>query len=259
MGLVTALAAGATAIGPAISAGKSNSAANKAADTATQTARENNALTREIYQENKGVLSPFVASGTGASALLNDFYGITPVATSAAPATPATGATGMGGYGMNREGFGGWMGQGSMGGVRPATTTAPTSAMPKADSRSAFANYIANSDYAFQQGEGNNQINSGYAGAGTVQSGAAMKALERFRQNLQSGYRQQWASGVANQQGVGLAAGSALAGVGQNYAGTIAASNTAASDARANAALSQQSPFANALGMAGAGILKAFG
>ena len=86
-----------------------------------------------------------------------------------------------------------------------------------------------------------------------------MKALENYRQNLQSGYRQQWAGGVANQQGVGLQAGGALAGVATNYGNTIAASNTAASDARANAALSQQNVFGNALGTAGGALLKGFG
>src|SRR5690606_13599881 len=81
--------------------------------------------------------------------------------------------------------------------------------------RDAFNQYIANSDYRFQFGEGANKINSGYAGAGTLQSGSAMKDLERFRQDLQAGYRGEFNSLLGNQQGVGLAGASALAGVGQ--------------------------------------------
>ena len=250
--MVIVAGAGLIAGGSILSSSSANKNANKAADTAAQNSRENNALTKEIYGENKATLSPFVQTGTNAGALLNDFYGIEqPTQT----VQPAATAPAYGGFNFGSgSSFGGFY-------TPPNFTPTPTPAVtqPKADSRSAFANYIGNSDYAFQQQEGNNSVNSGYAGKGTGQSGAAMKALENYRQNLQSGYRNQWASGVANQQGVGLTAAGALAGVSTNYAGTIAASNTAASDARANAALSQQSVFGNALGTLGGGILKGFG
>ena len=251
--------------GSAIASSKANSAAKQASADASATAANNNALTKEIYGENKATLSPFVQTGTNAGALLNDFYGIEQPTQTVQPAAtaPAAGfdwSSFGGGFGGIRDGIGDVMQrmQARQNGQVPQTALATTT-QPKADSRSAFANYIGNSDYAFQQQEGGNAVNSGYAGKGTVQSGAAMKALENYRQNLQSGYRNQWASGVANQQGVGLTAAGALAGVSTNYAGTIAASNTAASDARANAALSQQSVFGNALGTLGGGILKGFG
>lgn len=123
--------------------------------------------------------------------------------------------------------------------------------------RDAFRNYIGNSDYGFQAQEGGNQLNSGYAGAGTLQSGAAMKGLERFRQNLQSGYRTEFNSLLGNQQGVGLSAGSALAGVGQNFVNTISANNNAGASAAANAALYKgaNNPFANTASMLGGTIL----
>ena len=290
MALGTALAIGATVAGSVLSSSKASSNANKAADASVQAARENNALTKEIYQQNKGVLAPFVETGANAGALLNDFYGI-PQAT-AAPATGALASYGVqsgpdyaayvqanpdlvrdfqkvaGKYGNDASAYGEYhwnrYGQFEPGRTLPnstpqAVTAGPATASVTPSAKSAFADYIANSDYAFQQQEGGNQINSGYAGAGTVQSGDAMKALERYRQNLQSGYRQQWAGGVASQQGVGLSAAGALAGVSTNYANTVAASNTAAADARANAALSQQSIFGNGLGTLGAGILKGFG
>lgn len=122
--------------------------------------------------------------------------------------------------------------------------------------QNAFKNFIGNSDYGFQFGEGANAINSGYAGQGTLQSGAAMKALEDYRQNLQSGYRGEFNNLLANQQAVGLGAGSSLAGVGQNYVNTVSANNQNAGDARANAALikGQNNPLANALGVLGGGL-----
>lgn len=270
MGLAAAI--GVAAVGSTvIKTVSGNKAANKAADATAQASAENTALSREIYGQNKEMLSPFVQTGTAAGALLNDFYGIqTPRATvpSAATGTPGTTMSSGGGFG---GGFGGirdmWGGilRGDM--IRgtepmtaqPAATVTPAQA-PGTASRNAFAGYLANSDYAFQQATGNNAVNSGFAGAGTVQSGAAMKALEKYRQDLQSGYRNQWASGVANQQGVGLGAASALAGVGQNYVNTISANNNAAADARANAALRQQNLFGNALGtFAGIGLGGGFG
>lgn len=270
--------------GSALSASSSNKATNKAADTAAATARENNALTKDIYNQNKGILAPFVNTGVAAGGLLNDFYGI-PQATG-----DATGAIGTaaqdgdpdyaayvkanpdlsaefqnvaGRYGNDASSYGQyhWNRYGQFEGralpKEASTAIGRAPDIAPGSSKSAFANYIANSDYGFQQATGNNAVNSGFAGAGTVQSGAAMKALEKYRQNLQSGYRNEWAGGVANQQGVGLSAAGALAGVATNYANTVSASNTAASDARANAALRQQNIIGNAMGTFGSGILAA--
>ena len=285
-----AIGAVASVAGSALSSSKASKNANKAAEIEAATARENNALTREIYSKNEATLSPFVQTGTAAGALLNDFYGIQPQAAHAG-ALASFAPSGMSGpnyagyvnsnpdlmaefsrvsdqFGGDPAAFGEFhyntYGQGE--GRTVPVYGAPSGAAPVTSapitapsSKSAFANYIANSDYAFQQQEGGNAVNSGYAGTGVVQSGAAMKALEKFRQNLQSGYRQQWAGGVANQQGVGVGAAGALAGVSTNFSNTIAASNSAASEARANAALSQQSVFGNALGTAGGALIKGFG
>ena len=122
--------------------------------------------------------------------------------------------------------------------------------------RSAFRQFIDNSDYGFQFGEGANKVNSGYAGAGTLQSGAAMRGLEQFRQNLQAGYRGEFMNALGNQQGVGLAGASALAGQGNNYVNTVSGNNQNAGDAAANAALirGQNNPFANTLGLLGGGL-----
>lgn len=131
-----------------------------------------------------------------------------------------------------------------------------TGAARREEAEKDFRRFIRASDYGFQFGQGANQVNSGYAGAGTLQSGAAMKGLERFRQNLQSGYRGEYLNALANQQGVGLSGASALAGVGQNFVNTISANNQNAGDAAANAALirGQNNPLANALGVLGGGL-----
>lgn len=271
MALATALGIGAAVAGSVISGNKASSNANKAADAQVAVARENNALTRDIYNQNKTTLTPFVNGGVAAGGVLSDFYGIPSV--SAVPSDPnyadyvssnpdlqAEFSRVGGQFGNDPAAYGQYhyntFGK-AEGRAIPGAQAGGT--VPAGTARSAFADYIANSDYAFQQQQGNNAINSGFAGAGTVKSGAAMKALEKYRQNLQSGYRTEWASGVAGQQNVGLGAASALAGVGQNFASMTAANNQSAADARSNAALSQQSGFGNALGALGSGILKGFG
>ena len=122
--------------------------------------------------------------------------------------------------------------------------------------RDAFKNYIGNSDYGFQFGEGANALNSGFAGAGTLQSGAAMKGLEDYRQNLQSGYRNEFMGALGGQQNLGFSAASAQTGVAQNMGNAVMANNQNAADARSNAALikGQNNPFANALSMVGGGL-----
>lgn len=122
--------------------------------------------------------------------------------------------------------------------------------------RDAFRSFIDNSDYGFQFGEGANDVNSGYAGAGMIRSGAAMSDIEKLRQNLQSGYRGEFNSLLDSNRAFGLGAGSALAGVGQNYVGAVTANNNNAGEARANALLYKgaNNPLAGALGMVGGAL-----
>lgn len=122
--------------------------------------------------------------------------------------------------------------------------------------QNAFGNFIKNSDYGFQFGEGANRVNSGYAGNGTVRSGAAMQGIERLRQNLQSGYRGEFNALLGNQQALGMNAASAQAGVATNYSNNVQANNTSAGTAAANAALlrGQNNPFAAMAGLVGGGL-----
>lgn len=207
IGTAAAIGLGIAGVGSFLGAKSQSKAANRASDISYQTAQQNNALTRDIYRQNKQTLAPFVQGGGEAGDQLNALLGLR--------------------------------------GVRAGNLA-----------RNDFGDYLKRSDYGFQFATGANQVNSGYAGAGTLQSGAAMKELERFRQNLQSGYRGEYMNALANQQGVGLGAASALAGVGQNYVNTISANNNNAGTAAANAALVKgaNNPFANTLSLLGGGL-----
>lgn len=120
--------------------------------------------------------------------------------------------------------------------------------------QNAFQNFIGNSDYGFKMSEGGNAVNSGYAGNGVLQSGAAMKGLEDYRQNLQSGYRGEFNAMLGNQQSLGLAGASAIAGVGQNYQNTVTGNNNLGAQGAANAVLSKQNALANGLGGIGGAV-----
>ncbi|WP_422057961.1 hypothetical protein [Sphingomonas sp.] len=101
-------------------------------------------------------------------------------------------------------------------------------------------NIVKNSTgYQFRVNEGQNALNSGYAGSGLLQSGAALRALDDYRQNMASNEFGNYMAYLGNQQGVGLSAGSAIAGVSQNYANNMASQNNAMASTIANSALAR--------------------
>lgn len=276
MGIATAIGLGLAGVGAIASSSAQKSAANKASQVAQDTSAQNNALARDIYGQNQQALAPFMQRGNVAGSYLNAMLGLpgNDMGTAqigyptAQPLQSASyDAYGMGGmvndlmYNPMQAGVaysqpGGMQVYPTMGGMTGGnvTTTVPRG-VTQQQAQDAFGNYIKNSDYGFQFATGANNLNSGYAGAGTLQSGAAMKAMERFRQNLQSGYRTEYMNALGNQQGVGLSGASALAGVGQNYVNTISGNNNAAGTAAANAALAKgNSGIGNALGMIGGGL-----
>lgn len=282
IGTALALGIGAAASlgGAALSSSAQKKAANTAANVAQDTAAQNNAMTREIYGQNLQNLTPFMQRGNVAGSYLNAMLGLpgndmgtAQIAYPTALPNQAVDAYGMG-YGdmmynpmmggtvINQPGgtqfypgMTGAQGMPWVAGGGLANTIQPVGPTQR-DAQDAFGNYIKNSDYGFQFATGANSVNSGYAGAGTLQSGAAMKALEKFRQNLQSGYRTEYMGALANQQGVGLSGANALAGVGTNMVNTISNNNNSAGTAAANAALAAgNSGFGNALSGFGGAVI----
>lgn len=263
IGTIAAIALGAGAIGSAaIGAG----AAGKASKAATQAADSSAAVQREQLQAAQTRLDPYQQAGLPAVSAINSFLGLTPTQQPAqqmptpqpnALAQFAGGYDPAGGYYAPDDFTGSkfpfqWQAQqGAYGQQQPNAMAAP-----QVNGQDAFRKYIENSDYGFRFGEGANALNSGYAGAGTVKSGAAMKGLEQFRQNLQSGYRGEWLNNVGNQQALGFSAGSALAGVGQNYANSLGVINSNKADAIGNAALANASNFNSLIGGIGSAALK---
>lgn len=101
----------------------------------------------------------------------------------------------------------------------------------------AFNQFRNSTGYDFRVSEGNKAVNTGFAGKGLLQSGAAMKALTKYGQNTASGEFGNYLDQLRGQQNTGLAGASALAGVGQNMANSVSQNNSTNASNIGNAAL----------------------
>lgn len=281
-------AIGAAAIGSSASKKASQTAAQAAQDATTQ----NNTLARDIYGQNKEILSPFLNRGNAAGGAINALLGLGgPAMMQVAPANDSAyypsndqggGFSYVGGapeYGAGPGGMATWK-QIQNGGweanpvisERPYPTAQSNSLLQLAPSqsptdayRTAFDNYRNSTGYDFRVREGEKGLNSGYAAKGLLNSGAAQKSMERYRQDYASGEFGNYLTQLGNQQNVGLSAGNALAGVGTGYSNAVASQNNAQAGVLANAALANgqasgnlYGTAANALGQIGGTLISSY-
>jgi len=262
MGLVAAGVGLAVAgAGSVISSSSARKASDKASAIAANTAKDNNAVALDIYGQNKATLAPYVSSGVAANGQINALLGLG--GTPAQPAVPASGpmsgarfidsASAFGG------GFGAFGGPGGFYGAAPQTPGRP--AIPGQTSQqaasAAFDQFRNSTGYQFRLGEGNRGINSAYAGAGTIKSGDAMRAIAGYNQDYASNEFGNYMNQLSNQQGVGLSGASAQAGVANNYGNSVQANNNSAGTAAANNAINKgNNSFGNTLGLLGGGLFK---
>lgn len=271
MGL--AAAAAVSAVGAVAGGVIANKGASKAAQ-ATQAASDQSAqVQREMYNQSAEALRPYQQVGLPASNAINALLGIggtvpqqslpTAQPTQAMPYEDA-GQVQFGPMGsminmarrMREGGIGertvGWNGQlnppGSMSLSGNALTNAATAQTPQQAYNDAFANYRNSTGYQFRLNQGMNAINSGYAGAGSIKSGAAMKAINDYGQGMASQEFGNYLAALGNQQSLGFSAASAQAGVGQNYANSLSNIYTNNGANQANAALAKSQNTANMIG-----------
>ncbi len=289
MAIASAIAGVAGIAGSYLSSKAQKKAANTAAASAERTAAMNNALARDIYGQNQAVLAPYQQRGNAAGSAINALLGLADIQqpqqpaqatyqgfggspySGGVPASPVnlTGGTidvgnprvnallgEQGQFDMN-TGLplnGGDYGAMQLGGQ--PTMTQPT-AQPNALSQyqQAFDSYRNSTGYQFRLNEGNKAIGANFAARGLNNSGAAVRSAMQYGQNIASGEFGNYMGLLSNQQGVGLSAASAQAGVGQNYVNTVSANNNNAGSAAANAALLRGQANANMWG----GILQGAG
>jgi len=265
------IGAGASAIG----ASKNSKAIKKSTDAQTAANDASIAQQRETYAQNKSILEPYSQRGNAAGEAINALLGL-------GGAAPQVGESALSGpeynYGAMYSGGGAMANFLSEGNVAtndmdrlgannfsamqygqpqaiPATQVQTTGQSALDKQRAAFDQFRASTGYQFRLNEGNKGLNSAYAGAGTLRSGAAAKAFERYNQDYASNEFGNYMGYLGNQQGVGLSAGSALAGVGQNYANNVTALNSNQANNISNAAVARANNTNSMIG----GITSSFG
>lgn len=235
--------------GSALAASKNSKAINKSTQANAQANAQSVALQRDIYGQNKQALSPFMERGNVAGNTMNALLGL-----GGSPAQPAQAAqpmqTGMQGFPTQQPAMGtpfnalggepefnriGWntvprgvpQAQGGNSFAPQAQQTQPQQAgvNPQEAANNAFDIFRGSTGYQFRLGEGMNALNSGYAGAGVLQSGDAMRAATEYGQNFASNEFGNYMGQLGNQQSVGLQGAGALAGVGVDHANSISALN----------------------------------
>lgn len=264
MALATAIAAAAT-IGGAVLGGKSqNKAADKALQASNYAADQSAAVLRENYDKSAQALAPWQQSGMAANNQLNALLGLqTPASTNwgaYVQGNPDALANWEAIQGTtNTQPFGGDIakfGQYHYGadGSRRDLTSYTTNAGDAA--RAAFDQFRNSTGYQFRRDQGMDAVNSGYAGAGTLKSGAALKAINDYGQNMATQEFGNYAAMLGNQQSLGANAASAQAGVSQNMGNSLAQIAMQKGDNAANAALSKTNGLANGLSLLGGGLFK---
>ncbi len=284
MSFVAAAIVGGTAlVGGVVSASASSKAANKAAQVSQDATTQNNALARDIYSQNTQTLAPFVQQGGAATAYINQLLGIqSPQAAQPQPVTPGAASSagspswnggyldsaqtrqdiGRDGYGFEdlkvSDGLGGLgramiLGSFRQGGYQapqqaaPVATYAPAAAAPAAGSAgNAFDAYRNSTGYQFRLGEGMRAVTANKAMSGLLNSGSAVKSAMRYGDGLAAAEFDNYYNRLAGQQGVGLSAASAQAGVANNYSSQVQGNNSTNATNAGNAAIAKGNAISNA-------------
>lgn len=226
------------ATGAVASSAIGSSAASKAAQASTDAANQSAAVQREQLAAAQNALSPYQQAGLPATQQINALLGLGGSAgTAATPGHPDYAA-----YtnsqpdlvadwqrnhsNMTADQYGQYhystYGQ-NEGRNLPMTggTAATAGTDGTAAANAAFDQFRKSTGYDFRVNQGMNAVNSGYAGKGAIKSGAAMKAINDYGQGMASQEFGNYLNALGNQQSLGMSAGSALAGVGQNYANSL--------------------------------------
>jgi len=284
--VVGGLISGAGAIGGAILSSKAQKKASKtAAQAQLDVTAQNNALAREQYAKNQAALAPWQQRGNAAGQAINALLGIglpssandntlpnstvagTPIYGGTTGYRPADGWVGFNpvkgpDYGRNAllGDFGAPTGghvSTQANDIRPAQTYAD----PNQQYQDAFSNYRNSTGYNFRVNEGARALNAGFAGKGTLRSGAAMKAFGEFGQNIASGEFNNYLNSLFSVSNQGLSAANAQAGVGSNLVNAVTNNNNNAAGAlganalaAGNANAQMWGAVGNAFGNIGSGI-----
>jgi hypothetical protein len=137
----------------------------------------------------------------------------------------------------------------------PGAQQQTAGADPAAAASNAFDIFRNSTGYQFRLDQGNKSLNALNAARGTLDSGAAVKSALQYGQNIGSQEFGNYMGYLGNQQGVGLSAASAGAGVSQNFANALTGINQNNASAQGNLALAKAQNTNDMLG----GLSSSFG
>lgn len=281
--LIGAAIAGVATVGSAI---VSSNGQKKAAQANQQGVDASLAVQKDIYNQNAAALAPWQQSGVTANNYYMAALGIpqgnqvttpNPAANPAAanpwangmsvdgtPGSPTGPLRGMSPEQANSFNNSSAMATGSSAldlmRAQVANGTAPTTLNPSTTGTvtgasvnpgQAFDAFRNSTGYNFRLSEGQNAVNSGYAGSGLVRSGAALRGLSDYNQNMASAEFGNWLGALEGASNRGLGAASAQAGVGQSYANNVSNINAANAATQAQLAISRANSTAGAIGALG--------
>lgn len=134
-----------------------------------------------------------------------------------------------------------------------------TSAAQKTQYENAFKNFQKSTGYDFRVDEGQRSLDNSFASRGVGQSGAAAKRAIEYGQAMGSGEFANYLNALTGQQGVGLTAAGAQAGVSTNFVNQTTANNNNAASAAANAAIARGNANGNMWNGIAGGLGSIFG
>lgn len=287
IGTLAAIGIGLAGAGSVASSISKNKAADKAAAATTAAADRSADVIEQNYNKSAAALAPWQSQGLQANALINSALGLTPTQPAQSYGSPqASYQPATNGYQPNAlaqysggnftedysylspnamgdmsSNGGGWMMPGTVtgfgGGTFNPDGTQVTTGMggTPVNPQSAFDTFRNSTGYQFRLGQGMNTVNSGWAGKGLLQSGAALKSLNDYGQGMASAEFGNWMGQLGNQQSLGSSAAAAQAGVSQTNGQNLASIYMNQGNNLADAALAKSGSTAgNALSLIGGGI-----
>lgn len=246
--------------GAAIGASGAKSAANASARAAEASAAEQRAARTQAYN----TLQPYIQAGIPATQQINALLGL-PTTSNGQPVGTVDWASYVRGNpdalanwnaiqnSSDGAQFGGDIGAfgayhyNSDGARRDLTQYTSQAVDNTAAAQDAFSNFRNSTGYDFRVKQGMNAVNSGYAGSGTIKSGAAIKAANDYGQGMATQEFGNHLNALGNQQSLGYQAGSSAAGVGTQAANSLGSIYMQNGANQANAALAGAQNTANAL------------
>lgn len=219
MGLVAGAAIG--AVGAIGSAAIGSSAAGRAADASQQSSDAAIAAQERARSSNQANLTPFLNTGTLAGGQINSLLGLGAQDTDWA-AYVQRNPDALEQWQTDPNERAKWGGDvNAFGQFHWSNDGAKRDLSGLSMAEKAFGQFRDSTGYDFRLKQGMDAVNSGYAGAGTVKSGAAMKGINDYGQGMASQEFGNYMNALGNQQGIGLQAGSSIAGVSQNAANSM--------------------------------------